>query len=210
MLVTRKYLTILETCRSRKKATTGTTTVGTKVKILNSVIWDLNLNVNDHRNNHSTTTEQPPNNQQPQPLKRGCVVFSCLSKINDPSIQDSDKEWLCSRYDEKTVSDAIDCIIQKDFKPQSTVLKSLKAACKGKWKTSKPDINDFSRNKILSEHLENKGHKYYNFVANHTSLEIVKGGNSPSEIVNYNQKHEYFRKEVETKAKVSLNVNECA
>jgi hypothetical protein len=58
----------VETCRNRKKATTGTTTVGTKVKLLDSRIWDINPDSNNHRNNHPTTTEQPPNNQEQEEL----------------------------------------------------------------------------------------------------------------------------------------------
>ena len=50
VLIHRKYLTICETCRTRKKSTTGPTTVGTKVKLLNSDIWDMNLeNTNQDR-----------------------------------------------------------------------------------------------------------------------------------------------------------------
>lgn len=61
VLIRMKYLTISETCRNRKKATTGTTTVGTRVKLLNSDIWDINIEQDNHRNNHRATTERPPN-----------------------------------------------------------------------------------------------------------------------------------------------------
>jgi len=69
------FIEIIETCRTRKKARTdqeqtkiknttiGTTTVGTKVKLINSTIWDINFDDNNHRNNHPTTTEQPPAEQ---------------------------------------------------------------------------------------------------------------------------------------------------
>ena len=59
VLVRMKYLTISETCRNRKKVTTGITTVGTKVKLLNSDIWDINIEEDNHRINHRATTEQP-------------------------------------------------------------------------------------------------------------------------------------------------------
>lgn len=59
----------VETCRNRKKTTTGTTTVGTKVKLLNSDIWELNYLDNDHPNDHPTTTEQPPNNHEQERKK---------------------------------------------------------------------------------------------------------------------------------------------
>jgi len=62
VLVRRKYLTISETCRTRKKSTTGTTTKGTKVKLLNSIIWDINIEEVNHRLNQCPTTDQPPTN----------------------------------------------------------------------------------------------------------------------------------------------------
>lgn len=59
-----RAIEIIETCRNRKKATTGTTTIGTKVKLLDRRVWNINSECNNHRNNHPTTTEQPPNNQE--------------------------------------------------------------------------------------------------------------------------------------------------
>lgn len=59
ILIKEKHIEIIETNRNRKKATTGTTTEGTKVKILNSIVWDVNFDDNNHRNDHLTTTEQP-------------------------------------------------------------------------------------------------------------------------------------------------------
>ena len=58
-LVRMKYLTISETCRTRKKTTTGITTRGTRVKLLNSDIWDINEEVINHQINHRPTTDQP-------------------------------------------------------------------------------------------------------------------------------------------------------
>jgi hypothetical protein len=52
------FIQICETCRTRKKATTVTTTVGTKVKIIDSSVWDVNLNIHNHRNDHLTTTNK--------------------------------------------------------------------------------------------------------------------------------------------------------
>ena len=59
---------IIETCRNREKTTTGTTTIGTKVKLLNSRVWDINFDDSNHRNNQPTTTEQPPNNHEEERL----------------------------------------------------------------------------------------------------------------------------------------------
>lgn len=73
VLCSKNYLTICETNRTRKKSTNGTTngttTTGTKVKLLNSIIWDINLEFanhsSNHRSNHCPTTAQPlPNHEQ--------------------------------------------------------------------------------------------------------------------------------------------------
>ena len=82
VLIRMKYLTISETCRTRKKATTGTTTVGTKVKLLNSDIWDISPEPNNHRNDHRTTTEQPPNNHDQEELVS-------MSSISHTTMSDS-------------------------------------------------------------------------------------------------------------------------
>jgi hypothetical protein len=70
ILILNKILIKVETCRNRKKATTGTTTTGTKVRLLDSTICDINLEDNNHRNNHRTTTEQPPNNHEEEAKER--------------------------------------------------------------------------------------------------------------------------------------------
>jgi hypothetical protein len=69
ILYKEKIIEIIETNRTRKKATTGTTTEGTKVKILNSIIWDINQEDNNHCNSHSTTTEQPLNDHEQEVLR---------------------------------------------------------------------------------------------------------------------------------------------
>lgn len=58
VLIREKIVKKVETCRTRKNSTTGTTTVGTKVKILKSEIWDLNLD-DDHDRCHDRTTTGP-------------------------------------------------------------------------------------------------------------------------------------------------------
>ena len=59
-----RAIKILETNRNRKKATTGTTTEGTKVLLLESKVWDINSEDSNHRSNHSTTTERPLNDHE--------------------------------------------------------------------------------------------------------------------------------------------------
>jgi hypothetical protein len=64
ILCAMKIIEITETNRTRKKSTTGITTEGTKVKLLNSTIWDINPEVTNHQTNHCLTTDQPlPNHE---------------------------------------------------------------------------------------------------------------------------------------------------
>lgn len=86
VLIRMKYLTISETCRTRKKATTATTTVGTKVRLLNSDIWDINPETNNHRNDHRATTERPPNDhEQEREEDKNGKEYSINPVANAPS-----------------------------------------------------------------------------------------------------------------------------
>ncbi len=60
VLVTRRHVQIVETCRTRKKSTTGTTTVGTKIKLLSTSVWDINLESTDDRSDDRPTTDRRP------------------------------------------------------------------------------------------------------------------------------------------------------
>ncbi len=64
VLILKNLLEVVETCRTRKKTTTGTTTIGTLVRLKDSRIWDINQEVNNHPNDHRTTTERPPNDHE--------------------------------------------------------------------------------------------------------------------------------------------------
>jgi len=65
VLISSNFIKISETNRTRKKSTTGTTTEGTKVKLLNSEVWDINSEIDNHQPNHCLTTDQPlPNHEQ--------------------------------------------------------------------------------------------------------------------------------------------------
>lgn len=65
VLVSQLTIKILETNRTRKKSTNGLTTKSTKVILLNSDIWDINPEEDNHRTNHCLTTAQPlPNHKQ--------------------------------------------------------------------------------------------------------------------------------------------------
>ncbi len=63
-----KIIEKVETCRNRKKSTTAVTTVGTKVKLIDSSIWNINLDkekvgINDLSNDRPTTDQRPTNDE---------------------------------------------------------------------------------------------------------------------------------------------------
>lgn len=121
ILVSRKHFKILETNRNRKKSTTGVTTAGTKVKLLSSSVWDINLNVDNHRSNHCPTTDQPLTNHEQERIrtnqdrnKKGTIVKE-KEKIVRPSFRSS----LSSEDDLKELCEASSAlnlqITEKDF-----------------------------------------------------------------------------------------------
>lgn len=241
LLVERGHILIVETNRTRKKLfesywkvnekvatdlTTPVTTTGTKVKLISTTVYDINLKEgNDRsndRSNDSLTTDQRPTNdeqeskegkeskeqQHPKPQNGACVVFPILQNFSDPSISQKDKAEICSTYDEETVTNAVLAITEKGFEPTVNLLVSLKAACKGGWKSSKPTEIDFQKNRNIAKALENKGHTFYTYVASVRGLEIIKGANGGSVFVTYEQKTEIFIKKVEVEAKTKLSMAE--
>jgi len=121
----------VETCRTRKKSTNGTTTEGTKVILLNSEFYDINKEAVNHPANHCPTTDQPPTNheQEQQECKNGkngkkeqqrspsvsssVVVFSFLED-EELALTIEDKISL-SKLDEEKVLHAVTWY--KDTKP---------------------------------------------------------------------------------------------
>lgn len=96
VLKKRAHIKISETCRTRQKATTGTTTEGTRVKLLTSSIWDINSEENNHRNNHLTTTEQPPNNHE-QECKERTKNEKKLASLLKESVEEKDEHFSLSK-----------------------------------------------------------------------------------------------------------------
>jgi hypothetical protein len=58
ILINTRRLEIVETNRTRKKSTTGTTTRGTKVKLISSDVYDINIIVDDDRADDRPTTDR--------------------------------------------------------------------------------------------------------------------------------------------------------
>lgn len=69
-LIDLKIIRIRETCRNRKKSTTGATTVGTLVTLIDSSIWDINPKVNDDRSDDRPTTDRRPTDDEQERTKK--------------------------------------------------------------------------------------------------------------------------------------------
>ena len=64
-LLSNKYFKIVETNRNRKKSTTGVTTTGTRVRLLDTRIWDINSETKTQTSNPCPPTAQPlPNHEE--------------------------------------------------------------------------------------------------------------------------------------------------
>jgi len=69
---------IIETNRNRKNPTTGVTTLGTKVKLLNSDIWDINIeSANDSSNDDLTTPQRRTRKKErkKEEEQASCAIF---------------------------------------------------------------------------------------------------------------------------------------
>lgn len=146
ILEKRGHIEIVETCRTRKgltevqrnsntKITTEVTTVGTKVKLLSSSVYDINIDAPNDRSNERLTTDQRPTNdkqrnkevkntkkQQPQtPLNESnitdtigpnvaadvVVVFSCLEKLPDSKVSRKRKIEITKKYQKENNEQAV-------------------------------------------------------------------------------------------------------
>lgn len=77
ILTARNHIEIVETCRNRKKSTTGSTTVGTLVKIISSSTYIIENESPNHQVNHRATTDQPPTNHE---LERNKSISNDIDK----------------------------------------------------------------------------------------------------------------------------------
>ncbi len=59
ILIMRKHINIISTSRNRKKSTTEPTTVSTRVCLISSNVYDLNISSDNHSINQRPTTDQP-------------------------------------------------------------------------------------------------------------------------------------------------------
>ncbi len=71
ILVERQHLKIIETNRTRKKSTTGTTTASTLVQLCSTTVYDINYeDINDRINDRATTDQRLPNDKQERIRKK--------------------------------------------------------------------------------------------------------------------------------------------
>lgn len=70
ILEMRRQVKIVETCRTRKKSTTGTTTRGTLVELISSTVYDININVADDRKDDRATTDRRPTDDERRTNKK--------------------------------------------------------------------------------------------------------------------------------------------
>jgi len=172
ILESRGHIKIIETCRTRKKPLTskdtfnsgfcknptiGVTTIGTKVKLLSSTVYDININDGNDRNNDRLTTDQRPTNdkQEQQEVKElkeqqptlvpsvsvGSVVcsFSCLDGLG---LSKEDLEKLAG-FDEVDVIRGVK-VLKEYKKPIDSVMGYLLKAIKGKWQPKSNPIIQIS------------------------------------------------------------------
>lgn len=145
VLTIRGHITILENCRTRQKSTTGSTTVGTLVKLLSSNVWDINIEDHNHRINHRPTTDQPPTNhkeelKKPKELKRTTTPTSSFPKSQEPKKSvvvvfpiiekldiglTTEQKIELSKFPLEHVQKCIDFILDPSFKPKKGTVDAL-------------------------------------------------------------------------------------
>jgi hypothetical protein len=70
VLINKRFLEKVETCRTRQNSTKRITTIGTLVKLCDSRVFDINIELDNHRSNHRPTTDQPPTNHEEERKRR--------------------------------------------------------------------------------------------------------------------------------------------
>ncbi len=135
--------------------------------------------------------------------------FKCLDKIQDESITDIERVKVSQKYDELTVTNAVDAITCKGFVPKTSMLKSLYAACKDKWKPAgqrKNTISDENINREYAKLIENAQHGEpgikYTYL--NSGFEIAYSAYKIN-LIPYNQPFEYFKAEIEEKSQKSFD-----
>lgn len=156
ILVRRSHIEIVETCRTRKKVTNGVTTVGTKVRLLSTTVYDINIiGTNDRSNDLPTTDPRPTNdkqeqqevknvNKQQQPLTPSlplpvCSPVGLFSCIEGLVLSVQEKQKLCN-FPELDVIRAVQ-VLKEQKKAVDSIMGFLLRAIENKWQPkSNPKI----------------------------------------------------------------------
>jgi len=136
-------------------------------------------------------------NTTPTPLPV-VAVFSCLEKINDPSVKQADKVSITRKYHDKEqiVIDAVAIVTASDFVPEETILKALWGMCKIQAKPKEPKENVVQKNREYAKKAKEKYKGPYGFEKLNSGFEIMKGVNAASEIIKWDESHENFKNKV--------------
>lgn len=125
ILKMRSHIEILETCRTRQKSTNGSTTGGTKVKLISLNVYDVNIIIDNQRINHWPTTDQPPTNHKQEGIRsykneknNNVVGFSEI--LNDAKLDHEDKVKLTLKFSEERIALAHE--YAKNVSPKTTYI----------------------------------------------------------------------------------------
>jgi len=147
----------------------------------------------------SSTKQTEETEYTEEQQRQAVVVFPVLETLRDSSIHRKHREEISYKYTEEVVKNAVAAITEEGFIPEHSLLKSLRAACKGGWK---PKIgNDAEKNRKLAKKLEGS-RKGYTFEALDKYIEIVKG--MKSECIVYAMPYEKFYNQLEKVGKISI------
>lgn len=81
ILIMQKHVKIVETCRTRKKSTTGSTTVGTLVELISSTVYDINvLTINDRIDERPTTDQRRTRRKKKEKEEKEEHISACADK----------------------------------------------------------------------------------------------------------------------------------
>jgi hypothetical protein len=110
ILIIRRHIKIVETSRTRKKSTNGTTTEGTKVMLLSSNVWDVNIEDGNERGDECPTNDRRMTDDKLRSIKKEKKE----KKENTPSPFSSEK--ISFRENVKLTQKEFDSLLAKHGK----------------------------------------------------------------------------------------------
>jgi hypothetical protein len=119
-LVKRGHILVIETNRTRKckNSTTGATTVGTKVKIISTNVYDININVvNDHINDRATTEQRQTKKEQERTTTDDLFDDARGARIESIEGEPMDKLVIVKCYNKSGIKTVRESQILKELEP---------------------------------------------------------------------------------------------